>query len=51
LRDSLRYDAIERCVGRVERAREVGCVEDISDTPSPKLERKLGDLGGERDGL
>ena len=30
-------NAIERGVGRVERAGEVGCVENVSDTAAPQL--------------
>ena len=39
-RDSLRYDAIERGIGGVQRTGEVGCVEDVSDPPAPKLQEQ-----------
>ena len=42
---------VERGVGGVEGAGEVGCVEDASDAAPPELRGELLDLGGERDGL
>jgi hypothetical protein len=35
----LRYDAIERGVGGVERAGELGYIEDVIDTAAPELGR------------
>ena len=47
----LRDHAVERGVGGVEGAGEVGCVEDASDAAPPELRGEFLDLGGERDGL
>ena len=51
LRDRLRHHPVERGIGGVERAGELGGIEDIGDAPSLQLELEFGDDWGAGHGL